>query len=651
MAMDQILESFVKDFAEHFGYPVQVNPRLFELFVNHNIVARLTQDEFDLEKISPGNGGDLGLDGIAILVSGRAVRTREDIDYFLDRGNAEIDFVFSQAKMASEFSSSDIGAFLEGVIAFFGVNLPANANEQVKDAWVLKEYIYTHTMKMASAPRCRCYYASTGEWKDDGNCVERIKSGVERLNSTHLFSEAPIFTPIDARKLKSMYRSLSHRITSEILFERNAVIPSMRGVSEAYIGLLPCREFLKLIVDENGEMRPNLFYNNVRDYQGDTPVNREIAEALCSPEVCEEFALLNNGVTIVARSVNRIGNKFKLTDFQIVNGCQTSNVLYQHRERISELAYVPVKLIVTDDADVTNRIIRSTNRQTEVKPEAFESLAPFHRTLEDFYNAMAKDVTPPLYYERRSKQYLHQGVKQHQVVTLHGQCTAFLAMFCDEPHSTHRYYGEILRSSRGRIFRDDHKPFPYYVSAAALNRMDVLFNQGVIERKFRPYKYHLLLLLRIMVAGEKLPPLNSKKIDAVCRELLAVLNDKEKLQPCLLEACRLLESELDAYPAHDESGNPPSRRREFTLRLVPTAARKRPQGRVVHYNIERGFGFIQSSSFDSDIFVHVTGIRESINRYLCEGDRVEFDVVETPRGRQAENVVLISEYVDSALSH
>jgi hypothetical protein len=66
---------------------------------------------------------------------------------------------------------------------------------------------------------------------------------------------------------------------------------------------------------------------------------------------------------------------------------------------------------VTDDIDITNMVIKATNRQTEVKVEAFESLQPFHKQLEDFYNTF-KDIKP-LYYERRSKQYDFLTIKEN----------------------------------------------------------------------------------------------------------------------------------------------------------------------------------------------------------------------------------------------
>jgi hypothetical protein len=63
------------------------------------------------------------------------------------------------------------------------------------------------------------------------------------------------------------------------------------------------------------------------------------------------------GSQIVASSISPTGDQFTIYDYQIVNGCQTSNVLYNNRkgEHISKVN-VPIKLIATTDDEVKTRI-------------------------------------------------------------------------------------------------------------------------------------------------------------------------------------------------------------------------------------------------------------------------------------------------------
>ena len=61
-------------------------------------------------------------------------------------------------------------------------------------------------------------------------------------------------------------------------------------------------------------------------------------------------------------------------------------------------------------------------------------------------------------------------------------------------------------------------------------------------------------------------------------------------------------------------------------------------GTVKWFNAEKGFGFI-SVQGGEDVFVHFSAISGDGYRSLEEGQNVEFDIVEGPRGSQAANVI------------
>jgi cold shock protein len=60
-------------------------------------------------------------------------------------------------------------------------------------------------------------------------------------------------------------------------------------------------------------------------------------------------------------------------------------------------------------------------------------------------------------------------------------------------------------------------------------------------------------------------------------------------------------------------------------------------GTVKWFNDAKGFGFIAQEG-GKDVFVHHTAISADGFRSLKEGERVEFDIVEGPKGLQAANV-------------
>jgi len=61
-------------------------------------------------------------------------------------------------------------------------------------------------------------------------------------------------------------------------------------------------------------------------------------------------------------------------------------------------------------------------------------------------------------------------------------------------------------------------------------------------------------------------------------------------------------------------------------------------GTVKWFNAEKGFGFIAVDGAQEDVFVHYSAIESSGFRSLDEGQAVEFDIVQGPKGQQADHV-------------
>ncbi len=63
-------------------------------------------------------------------------------------------------------------------------------------------------------------------------------------------------------------------------------------------------------------------------------------------------------------------------------------------------------------------------------------------------------------------------------------------------------------------------------------------------------------------------------------------------------------------------------------------------GTVKWFNNQKGFGFITPESGD-DVFVHFSEIQDDGYKALDEGQKVEFEIVDGPKGDQAKNVVKV----------
>lgn len=67
---------------------------------------------------------------------------------------------------------------------------------------------------------------------------------------------------------------------------------------------------------------------------------------------------------------------------------------------------------------------------------------------------------------------------------------------------------------------------------------------------------------------------------------------------------------------------------------------ERTRGTVKWFNGEKGYGFITQEN-GPDLFVHYSSIESSGYRTLNEGDRVEFEVTEGKKGKQASAVTIV----------
>lgn len=69
----------------------------------------------------------------------------------------------------------------------------------------------------------------------------------------------------------------------------------------------------------------------------------------------------------------------------------------------------------------------------------------------------------------------------------------------------------------------------------------------------------------------------------------------------------------------------------------------RQTGTVARFLDDKGFGFIEPDAGGKDVFVHHSAIEGTGFKTLSPGERVEYDLVQDPKGPRAENVVRLYE--------
>lgn len=530
MSIDRVTNSLIKDFLEKFNFPKNIDDsQRFEHFVNYTILEKFLEERLDvdtLEIVNIGKNGTIGLDGFCILINNILITSIDDLKDVLESNKKPaVDVFFIQAKTENKFSLDSINSFGSSVDDFVSEEQRYNWNNNALDSINLFKYLIENTNKLSKNPNCHMYYVTLGQYSKDKN-IEAVHRKIEdMIQKQGIFSEINLFYK-DANSLQSDYRKIGQKVSRKFNFKNKQLIPSIEGVQEAYIGIVPVQTIVDLIEDD-GELMPSIFYDNVRDYQGENKVNSEIKKSIEDDRLKFAFSILNNGITIVAESISLSRDDVTIENYQIVNGLQTSRVLYDSKDLLVDGMYVPIKLIVTQDEFIVSKVIRSTNRQTEVKEEDLIAFSDFQKKLEDYFK-IDRD-SDKLYYERRSKQYNNiDNIEQSEII---GKSTLIKVMgsfYFMKPNLATRYFGKLFREFGSGLFQDNHKLEFYYTAVLIYHRLEKLFANGDIDKRYRKLRYFLLMMVRLEFEQKNPPNLNDKKADKYCNDLLEFLGSEKE---------------------------------------------------------------------------------------------------------------------------
>ena len=527
--MDGITQSMIDSFKSNQSLNIDDDSELFEYFVNYCVVNNVYgSNDFDLEEITTGKATQ-GIDGIAIIVNQKFVNTIEDIDTLIEYNKSiSVKFVLIQAKTSSSFDNTEIGNLLTYSKLFFSDDTSMFRTAEMQHFIELKEYIFSKGDKLKKNPELFLYYVTLGTWTDDENLRATISVGKESLRGTNLFSNIS-FEPCGSEKIQDLYRKTKEKLKATFKFEKRITMYSINDDEVGYSGVLPFKEFKKLIIDENGATKA-VFEDNIRDYLGPNPdVNKNITETIKTGNV-NAFSMLNNGITVVTSSIIISGDIATIEDYQIVNGCQTSNVLIENMdsvEGIDELI-IPIRIIATKDENLKNDITRATNSQTAIKKDQLEALSTFQKKLEEYYKTYRDEDA--LVYERRTGQYRDSNIPKNRIVTIAMQIKTVAAMFLDEPSGVSGQYGTVAKRVGNKIFKTADKEIIYYVSSLALYKIENLFRTHKIDKKYRRARYHAMMLFRMLVSTEEMPRFNARKMENYCKNILEVLENNAECE-------------------------------------------------------------------------------------------------------------------------
>ncbi|MED1608073.1 AIPR family protein [Cytobacillus kochii] len=550
-----IISSYLEDFAKNYGISknkAKDEHALFEKFIN-DLILKVYGNDVNANFESMETGTAFGIDGVAIFVNDRLIESEEDFDYICKNAKKiDVNFIFTQAKVSKNFDRTQIQDFFMGVLRFF--NLEKCEIKELKDQWEISKYIYSKSNKFKELPSIDLYFAtlSTNDLDlKDLHMKSTLDKGNYDLINKVMFNDQRInFKPLGLKKIMELYRKLDSNLEIKFNLDKQPVpypIDPTKKVSSGYYGLIRLESLFDILTDKiDGEikLKKGIFEDNIRDYLGsddNIDVNSNMTKEITGSKA-HLFGLLNNGITIIADDVSIVTTEATLTNYQIVNGCQTSNVLFESKENITaENIYIPIRLIGTTDEETKHAIIKATNSQTSLKPEQLAALKVEQKDIEEYYKVKRSRNRFDLYYERRTEQYRNEEIQKIKIINIPFQIKATSAMFLDLPHEVSGQYGKVEKSTRGKLFLNSDYLNVYYVSGLAWYRVDAFIRNTEEGKIFRRARWHIMMLFKYFIEPRYLDYSDLE----INKEAESVSNKMEKILLDDIESSKLIEQAVN----------------------------------------------------------------------------------------------------------
>ena len=533
-----IIQSKLKLFKKNYGISTLDNNTAFEMFINNMILRTFQPEDFSVindlfDQVCVGGQDDTGIDGLAIKVNNLFVATKADIDDIVKRSHRiQVEFIFVQSKYKEHLDSGEFGKFMDGILDFLSDSQYEPSNPKISNWLALKEYICSEDILVhwESNPNIKIYFAYTGTWNENQHITAKFDRLKENISHINLYNKTSIKF-LDGTQIKKLCDDVENQFKKVITIIDSLELDEAPNVDSSRVLLCAANDFIKLLLDDDNNFRRTLFKDNVRDYQGSTEINEDIFDTLKTDPY--NFCLLNNGITIVCHSMQLSNRKISIENPQIVNGCQTCNTLYRAYEQkipLNNVALI-IKLIATDDANVTNAIVKGTNRQNVVYDEAFEITRKFHKDFEEYVEVIQLEIPTEdkIYYERRSNQFnFNPTVNSSQKANFKVLIQSFVSIILQCPHEGFVHDSNLLTKYKNKIFVDGQSFKPYYLAISLNTKTDTIFKGNYQKfKKYTTYKHQILCLLVEMAAGRVPDINNNKKIDDYCDQIIAKIQNKE----------------------------------------------------------------------------------------------------------------------------
>lgn len=497
-----LLDSILDRFKTSYPYGLS-DDKLFEFYCADNLLTNYDLDNDEIESGIIDGPRDAGIDAAYLLINRRLFT--EDFKFSDVKGSVDIELFLIQSKNQDSFKEGPLDKLSSSLPLLLDPTRQREALEPLfkgKAVAICQDFLGAIRQLAGEFPNVylKVFYCCKGTEPNP-----TIKAKADSLGAI----------------LKSKCNSVEVTLLgAQQLYERSSKqkrlvkqLPtwgSPLSGTNSYVSLCKITDYVKFISDDDGKLITRIFDANVRAYQGEVEVNREIASSIITPTQGVDFWWLNNGVTIVADQAQFLNNSLSIENPLVVNGLQTSHEL--HRQMVSidpdDGRMVLVRVIVENDRVKRDEIIRATNRQTHLKHSSFRATEAIHRELEDYL------ATLGFFYDRRKNFYKREGKPADRIVSIDRLAQAVLSVLLSKPHVARARPTTAIKDEDDyrAIFSGDKAKHPLEMYGMIIQMLSAVegYFRSISDQNNQSFrnnlKFHVLMVLAWSMNGSTITP-------------------------------------------------------------------------------------------------------------------------------------------------
>ncbi|WP_334029831.1 AIPR family protein [Alteromonas sp. P256] len=469
-----LLDGIIDDRIEN-NTPSNRRDEAFEYLAFEQILKSydLSGEEITYGSIDGRNDG--GIDGFFIFVNGHLLT---DVESFLwPKSGALLEIWVITCKHHDTFKQAPLDNMVASLSELFDLSIIADhfkgdySDEVIKLRENLK-FAYRKLSPRLSGFNIQYIYASRGDTALIGESIASRSDQLVNITKDFFGICKVGFHFIGSTELVNLHRKTPN-------FSLELPFTEVLSSGERYVLLANLADYYGFVSDE-GRLRRYLFDSNVRDFMGLNRVNEDIKNTLEDDET-PDFWCLNNGVTILATSASLVGDCIKLENIQIVNGLQTTESIFRYFEaggKDKKNRSVLIKVIVSQNNDVRDSIIRATNNQTDVEMASLHATDKIQRDIEDIFERS------DYFYERRKNFHNNNGNPSAKVVTPLYIASGYVSLILKSPQKASNLRSRFMRSDEAynTVFSEKIPLSVYPVIAAVLKKTDLVL-EGIRPKR------------------------------------------------------------------------------------------------------------------------------------------------------------------------